>query len=913
MTAPDLRILVLAPVGRDGTLLVATLADHGVTAEPCADLAECVGKSADGAGGLLITQEGLAAGDARALVDALDHQPSWSALPVIVLVTGDAGDRPELLTRLGLATGVVTLLERPVRQASLVSAVHVALATRRRQYEVRDLLAQRSENERRLRKQAAALEASRSRFREMADAAPAMLWVTDAGNACTFLSRGWYEFTGETPEAARQGGWLQPIHADDRGAAERMFGRASARREPFKLAFRLRTARGSYRWVFASARPWTGPEGDFLGYIGSVVDIHELRLAEQEKQRSHALLDAVLDSLPVGVVIADARGGLLRWNQAHETLWGLDGMAPGATPDMAAYAVWKGWWSETGEPIRPEQWTLSRALLDGRAVSGTLVDIQPFDGGPRRTTLNAGAPVRDEDGTIVAAVAAQMDVTDMLQMERALRDSEEKFRTLADNIAQFAWMADAMGYIFWYNRRWFEYTGTTLEEVEGWGWRSVHHPDHVDRVAEKFSHKVRAGEVWEDLFPLRGRDGSYRWFLSRAVPVRDSQGRVTRWFGTNTDVTEQRQAEETLREADRRKDEFLATLAHELRNPLAPIRTAVELLRLKGSDPETIALSRDIVDRQVRDLTRLVDDLLEVSRITRGKVQLRRETVSLADIVQRAVEASRPMVDAAGHRLTVTLPDVDLWLYADHTRLTQVLTNLLNNAATYTPDGGRIDVTATKVGDRVHVSVRDSGVGISRDQLPRIFEMFSQLRPVLERPNAGLGIGLALAKGLVELHHGTISAASDGEGQGSEFVITLPLCDAPEREADVAQEAADHGAPLRILVVDDNRDAADGLALMLELMGHAPMVAYDGPEALITAERELPNVVLLDIGLPAMNGYEVARRIRQASWGRHMKLVAQTGWGNEQDRQRATAAGFDHHLIKPLDAARLAALLARLR
>jgi CheY-like chemotaxis protein len=266
-------------------------------------------------------------------------------------------------------------------------------------------------------------------------------------------------------------------------------------------------------------------------------------------------------------------------------------------------------------------------------------------------------------------------------------------------------------------------------------------------------------------------------------------------------------------------------------------------------------------------------------------------------------------VDAAEHELRVHLPDETLWLHADPTRLTQVFTNLLNNAASYTPPGGRIDVVAARAADRLSVTVRDTGIGISRDHLRRIFEMFSQARPVLERPNAGLGIGLSLAKGLVELHDGTISAASEGEGRGSEFTVMLPRAEGPERAAAPVPPRHVRGSSLKILVVDDNRDAADGLAKMLELLGHVPAVAYDGPEALDTAEREPPDVILLDIGLPSMNGYEVARRVRDRPWGRQVLLVAQTGWGKEQDKRRAADAGFDHHLIKPLDAGQLVQLL----
>jgi PAS domain S-box-containing protein len=524
--------------------------------------------------------------------------------------------------------------------------------------------------------------------------------------------------------------------------------------------------------------------------------------------------------------------------------------------------------------------------------------------------MNASAPVFDEAGTLIAGVMAQTDVTDVVRMERALRESEERFRTLADNIDQFAWIADATGAIFWYNRRWFDYTGTTPEEMQGWGWRKVHHPDHVDRVVEKLNRCFRAGEPWEDVFPLRAADGSYRWFLSRMQPLRDADGRITRWLGTNTDVTEQREAQQALREADRRKDEFLATLAHELRNPLAPIRTSVELLRLQGPADEVVRRCRDIIDRQVSDLTRLVDDLLEASRITRGKLDLQKARVALREVLNRAVEAAEPGMTAGQHNFETALPEQDLWLTADATRLAQVFTNLLNNATRYTPPGGRIRLEAVVDDDAVRVTVRDTGIGIRPEHLPRIFEMFSQVTPALERTGGGLGIGLALARGLVELHGGTISAESPGEGRGSAFTVALPRCPAPAEPAGSSPSAEQPAAGRRILVVDDNRDAADGLVQILELMGHDVCAAYSGPEALELAERVQPDVMLLDIGLPGLNGYEVAARIRAADWGSRVILVAQTGWGQRQDKERARAAGFDHHLTKPVDPERLRELLA---
>src|SRR5262249_11910871 len=292
-------------------------------------------------------------------------------------------------------------------------------------------------------------------------------------------------------------------------------------------------------------------------------------------------------------------------------------------------------------------------------------------------------------------------VTERKRTERTLRESEDRFRTLADNMAQLAWMADESGWIFWYNRRWFNYTGTTLEEMQGGGWQKVHHPDHLNRVVEKFRRSIATGEVWEDTFPLRGKDGHFRWFLSRAIPIRDKAGRVLRWFGTNTDVTEQREAEESLKEADRRKDEFLAMLAHELRNPLAPIRNAVQVMGAVGPQQQDLHWARAVVDRQVQHLGRLVDDLLDVSRISRGKIKLQKEPVELSEVVARAVETTLPFIENKRHELSVVMPTDPVRLEGDPVRLAQVLGNLLNNAAKYTDEGGRIELLGRHEGDHV--------------------------------------------------------------------------------------------------------------------------------------------------------------------------------------------------------------------
>jgi signal transduction histidine kinase/CheY-like chemotaxis protein len=368
-----------------------------------------------------------------------------------------------------------------------------------------------------------------------------------------------------------------------------------------------------------------------------------------------------------------------------------------------------------------------------------------------------------------------------------------------------------------------------------------------------------------------------------------------------------------LLDADRRKDEFLATLAHELRNPLAPIRTGLQLLRLAGGDVVTGEKARTMMERQLGQMVRLVDDLMDVSRINQGKLELRTERIDLAAVLTSAVETSRPLIEQMGHRLEVVPPPQPVMVEADLTRLAQVFSNLLTNAAKYTERGGRITLTAERHGGDVTVAVRDTGIGIAADQLPRIFEMFSQVKTALERSQGGLGIGLALVKRLVEMHGGRIEARSDGPGRGSEFVVRLPVVvEASRLQPEAGDDGSDPKTSLRILVVDDNRDGADSLADMLGLMGGDTRTAYDGEEAVAAAVEFRPDVILLDIGLPKLNGYEACRRIRAQANGRKVVLIAQTGWGQVEDRQRTHEAGFDHHLVKPVDPAALMKLLAAL-
>ncbi|MEP7271439.1 MAG: ATP-binding protein, partial [Acidobacteriota bacterium] len=397
-------------------------------------------------------------------------------------------------------------------------------------------------------------------------------------------------------------------------------------------------------------------------------------------------------------------------------------------------------------------------------------------------------------------------------------------------------------------------------------------------------------------------------------PLRDASGAIEGILLHGVDVTERKRAEEKLREADRRKDEFLAMLAHELRNPLAPITNAIQVFRGKGPPEPEFQWATEVIDRQVHQMTRLIDDLLDVSRITRGKIELRKERVDLSSVVKSAVEASQPLITKRGHVLNVTIPLRTIRLNADPTRLAQVLLNLLNNAAKYTNQGGRIWVSTDVEGDHVLIRVKDTGIGIPAEMVPKIFDLFTQVDGSSERSEGGLGIGLTLVKNLVEMHDGTVDVRSTGVGHGSEFMVRLPiLVETPSAaSADQNVPAQASAAARRILVVDDNQDSAESLAMVLKIGGNETHIAYDGLEAVEAAEVFRPDVILLDIGLPKLNGYDAARRIRAETWGKSMVLVALTGWGQDEDRQKSREAGFNAHVVKPVDHAVLTTLLASL-
>jgi PAS domain S-box-containing protein len=751
MPARELRILLLAPTPADRRIASDLLTAAGFTCCACGGLEELCAELSIGAGAVLLTEE-VVAGRPLALAEALEREPPWSDVPVLLLA--DDGADADVSAWAMDALGNVTVLDRPVRVATLVSALRTALRARRRQYELRDHL------------EAASLLAAI--VQSSGDAV--------IGQALDGRIRSW------------------------NASAERLFGYTAAE-----------------------------AVGRSVGFL----------LAPERETAEAASLDRVL------------QGGAA---EVFETVW------------------------------------LAR---DGRAVDVSV-------------TLSA---LRDRKGTVAGVSRIVRDIGERLRAEAARRESEARFRLMADAAPVLIWVSDTTGGCTWFNRSWLEFTGRGEDEELGDGWLAGVHPDDVALCVGTYRTSFEARRAFQMEYRLRRRDGAYRWMLDAGRPLHDPRGAFAGFVGSCIDITERRESEERLHQADRRKDEFLATLGHELRNPLAPIRNGLEILRLSDDTPGGRERLVGMMERQVDHLVGLVDDLLEVSRVSRGRLELRRGRTDLGQIVRTAVESCRPLVERERHRLTLDLPEAPVVLDADPTRLTQVVSNLLNNAAKYTEPGGRIHVAVRPLEHEVEVSVRDTGLGIPAEMLPRVFDMFAQVNRTLGRSQGGLGIGLALVRRLVELHGGWIEARSPGEGQGSEFVFRLPLPDAHLPPPHAAAPAEDEdGARRRVLVVDDNVDAAESLAQLLTLKGHDVRVAFDGLSGVAVAGVFEPDLVFLDIGMPGLDGYEVARRLRREP-ARPMRLVALTGYGQEEDRRRAQQAGFDGHLVKPLELDALEAML----
>jgi len=677
---------------------------------------------------------------------------------------------------------------------------------------------------------------------------------------------------------------------------------------------------GTERPIDDSAAPMRGESGASIGAVLVFRDVTERQRAGEVGARLAAIVESSEDA-----IVGKTLDGVIRsWNAGAERLFGY----------TAEEAV--------GRPITlivpPERTDEERAILEHLRRGER---IEPFDtirvskDGRRLDISLTISPIRDDAGHVIGASKIARDITERRRAENALRESEERYRRAAAEAARaaeanakfraffeqgtnFAGVLALDGTVVEANRLCLDACGFAREEVIGkpfWecGWWN-RSPALMDMVRAACL-QAAGGRLFQTKTHYFVAGGAERVVDFILAPVTDSAGRVLFLAATGTDVTERRRMEDALREQDRRKDEFLALLAHELRNPLAPLRNGLQVMRLAEGDANAVARARGMMDRQLGHMVRLIDDLLDVSRINSNKMELRRSRVPLADVVGGAVETSRPTIEAAGHELTVSLPPEPVWLDADLTRLAQVFGNLLTNSAKYTERGGRIWLTAAREGGRASVVVRDTGIGIPAYALPNIFDMFSQVDRSIERSTGGLGIGLALVKGLVEMHGGTVEAASAGQGKGSTFTVSLPVLEEgtespPEAAVDDGRRAS--GTKRRMLVVDDNRDSATSMAMMLRLLGDEVRTAHDGVEAVEAAEAFRPQVVLMDVGMPRLNGYDATRRIREQPWGRSVVIVALTGWGQDGDRTQSREAGCDGHLVKPVNLRDLEKLLGEL-
>ena len=541
----------------------------------------------------------------------------------------------------------------------------------------------------------------------------------------------------------------------------------------------------------------------------------------------------------------------------------------------------------------------------------------------RNFSLRAARTTDDEVGVLVDAFNDMLTElgrrAEVLEASnQALHASDERYQLAVRGSSAGLWDWNILSNDVFLSPRFKQLLGYEEDELSSSFaafFRALHPDDRVPTKRSLDAHFSRRRAPFQIELRLRTKGGVYRWFYMGGEAVTDGSGKAYRMAGSIIDITARKEAEEALQEANRRKDEFIATLAHELRNPLAPIRTGLQILGAESSSAASASRAREIIERQLTHMVRLVDDLLDISRITSAKVKLNKSHITLQQVVETSVEASRPYIDASNQTLTVMVEEEPVALFADLTRLAQALSNILNNAAKYTAPGGRIDLVARREGDGAVIRVTDNGSGIPTEMLDQVFDMFTQVGRTVDHAQGGLGIGLSIVRRLIGLHDGTVTATSEGPGKGSTFTITLPCAD-PARAGDSPRLAASPVAPapaLQVLVVDDNVDAAETMAMLLDMSGHRTAKVHSGLEVLDAALEFQPDVILLDIGLPGMNGYEVATRIREERTLDRTLLVALTGWGSDADKRLASEAGFDVHLTKPVGPDALMEVLARVK
>ena len=746
-----------------------------------------------------------------------------------------------------------------------------------------------------------ALKASEDRSRSILDSITDGFFALDRDWHFTFMNAAAGRLLGRTPGDTIGKRWLDEYPDLAGSEFERVYLRvaATAHSESFTAHYA-----GRDRWYEVTAYP--APTGLSVYFR----DVTDRRRVEHEREQFAALVEASPDF--IGVAGLDQRATYV--NRAGMAMSGL-------TPDQVASVSIVDFFPDSKHA---RILGLIAASDDGQQVVAD-THFQHLQTGQLIPVSWSLLRLQDAGGNVTGYATVTRDLTESKAADRLLQASEARRRLALDAAELGTWHVDPATRATTTDARYRVIFGTTKEWTDYLQAVAVIHPDDQPAVLEAVAVATRLENPIPYFIEYRiiHPDGTQRWIMANGRASFTGIGsarRVASFDGTVADITDRKRGEEErerlvakLQEQDQRKDEFLATLAHELRNPLAPIRNGLQLLRLTQGDADASERTRAMMERQVGQMVHLLDDLLDISRISRGTISLRKERIELTSALAQAIEISRPFIDQGGHELIVDIPPELIHVDGDPTRLAQVFSNLLNNAAKYTPRGGHIRLRLRRTGSDAVVSVSDDGIGIPIDMLTRIFEMFTHVDRNLERSQSGLGIGLSIVRRLVELHGGSVEAHSDGDGRGSEVIVRLPVDRsgvgrAPLDDATVVRPAAAY----RILVVDDNVDAAESLATLLTIMGHETRIAHDGLEALDVAAAFRPTVMLLDIGLPALDGVEVCRRIRQQAWGTDMVVIALTGWGQEADKRRTLAAGADAHLVKPVEPTALAQLLADL-
>jgi PAS domain S-box-containing protein len=804
------------------------------------------------------------------------------------------------------------------------------------------------------------LRASEQHSRELVAGLPAAVYTTDAAGLIQHYNQAAVDLWGRAPEVGAEKWCGSAKILTPEGVEvphERCPMAAVVRGESAALNSEITIERpdGSHRHALAHPRPIRDGAGRITGAVNMLVDITPRKAAEAELAFTKDQLALQVESLTKLHQLAMELGGISELEPALQKIldtaveaqeadrglvWLYDAQSgnlaveasngfaaaeldlfrnvpPGAAGGSAghAFAHRRRWViADTEKDADFERFRAAARAAGFRSVhstpivtrAGALLGVISVHYAQPRTPMQREMQVAD----VCARHAA--DAIEAWRSQEALRESERMYRAIGESMEYGVWTANCEGGNTFLSESFLKLTGFTPEEATGTGWTRAIHPDDLEPMIAKWKTCLRDGVKWDHEFRVRGTDGKWYAILGRAVPLRNERGAITGWAGINLDIGRLKRVEHELRELDQRKDEFLATLAHELRNPLAPLRNGLEVMRLASTNAEMVEKARSMMERQLSQMVRLVDDLLDVSRVSRGKIELRRADIELAAVLRNALETSQPMMDERGHTFVANMAPERIVVNGDMTRLSQVFWNLLNNAAKYTEAGGRIELSVRCQDGQAAVTVKDNGVGIPAHMLSRVFDIFTQVDRSLEKSQGGLGIGLSIAKRLVEMHGGTIEVRSAGHRMGSEFIVRLPahVEAAPAAPRDDAGGARANAGPRhRILVADDNPDSAATLCIMLEVLGNEVRIARDGVEAVEMAEQFRPDAILLDIGMPRLNGYDACERIRRQPWAAAAFIVALTGWGQDEDKSRSRAAGFDRHLVKPVEPATIAKLL----